>query len=226
MRLHNKNWMWQHSWTSRILVEPSLIVSVRMITCCGTRGWTPYFTLIHSTVKKVTVHKYFRWCSSLWVTKVLSKYTEWNMRRSLWKLISYFARRWEHPKHLLRIPVHMRKSNEVQTFLNKVGKTRWVLEESTQHSNRSDLYIGLMKTGVGKDMRETNSPILFWWYACEQRAAIMTLLQKYFPIARTESIYGNYGRDGGHIKPMSVWLVWIGVFMSRKVMHLPFSRRS
>ena len=50
-----------------------------------------------------------------------------------------------------------------------------MLVESTQHADRAELYIGLLKNGVGKDMRETNSPMKLWCYCAERRAAIMTL---------------------------------------------------
>ena len=67
------------------------------------------------------------------------------------------------------------KSREVKRFLTSVGTTLRVLEGSSQHQDRAELYIGLMKRGVGKDMRETDSPMSLWCYACERRATIMTL---------------------------------------------------
>ena len=79
------------------------------------------------------------------------------------------------PKAMVVDPHRSQKSNEVKQFLNTVGTTLMVLEESTQHANRAELYIGLMKRGVGRDMRESNSPMRLWCYACERRAAIMTM---------------------------------------------------
>jgi hypothetical protein len=67
------------------------------------------------------------------------------------------------------------KSNEVRQFLSKVGTTLRVLEELTQHVDRAELYIGLLKKGVGKDMHESSSPMHLWCYACKRRALIMTL---------------------------------------------------
>ena len=43
------------------------------------------------------------------------------------------------------------KSNNVRQFLNKNGNTLCVLEGHTQHADRAELYIRLMKSGVGKD---------------------------------------------------------------------------
>ena len=43
-----------------------------------------------NTVNKFSVNDDFQWCSSLLLTKVLSKYTGWHLRRSFWKLLIYF----------------------------------------------------------------------------------------------------------------------------------------
>ena len=67
------------------------------------------------------------------------------------------------------------KSREVRKFLTSVGTMLRVLEGSSQHQDRAELYIGLMKRSVGKDMQESNSPISLWCYTCKRRAAIMTL---------------------------------------------------
>jgi len=67
------------------------------------------------------------------------------------------------------------KSTKVKKFLNSVGTTLRVLEGSSPHQDRAELYIGLMKRAVGKDMRETNSPMSLWCYACERRASVMTM---------------------------------------------------
>ena len=66
-------------------------------------------------------------------------------------------------------------SNEVSQFMNKVRTTLRVLEESTQHADRVELYIGLMKGAVGKDFKESNAPLKLWCYCTKRRAHIMTL---------------------------------------------------
>ena len=55
-------------------------------------------------------------------------------------------------KAIIVDPAQTDKSNKVRKFLNKVGTNLRVLEEGTQHADRYELYIGLMKRGVGKDM--------------------------------------------------------------------------
>ena len=94
------------------------------------------------------------------------------------KSLKLFFKEVGSPKAFIVDPRPYHKINEVRTLLNKFGTTLRVLEELTQHSDRAELYIGLMKSGVVKDMQETNYPIQLWCYACERRAAIMTFTAK------------------------------------------------
>ena len=61
-------------------------------------------------------------------------------------------------------------SKEVKAFCYGIGMTLRALEEGTPLSNKAELDIGLMKKPVRKDMRETNSPMVFWDYCLERRA--------------------------------------------------------
>ena len=49
-------------------------------------------------------------------------------------------------------------SSEVKKFCNDIGTTLRALEGGTPWSNKAELYIGLIKEAVRKDMRESNSP--------------------------------------------------------------------
>ena len=66
-------------------------------------------------------------------------------------------------------------SSEVKKFCNDIGTTLRALEEGTPWSNKDELYIGLIKEAVRKDMCESNSPLCFWDYCVERRARITTL---------------------------------------------------
>ena len=59
-----------------------------------------------------------------------------------------------------------------------MGTTLRVLEEGTPWANKAELYIGLMKEAVRKDMKESNCPLPFWDYCLERRARINNLLVK------------------------------------------------
>ena len=52
------------------------------------------------------------------------------------------------------------------------GTTMRVLEKGTAWANRIELYIGLSKEAVRKDLRESNSPMSLWCYCIQCRARI------------------------------------------------------
>ena len=70
-----------------------------------------------------------------------------------------------HPSH---------KSFEVKDFRNKIGTTLKLLEQGTQWANRAELYVGLVKEAVRKDICLSNSPLVLRDYAAERCAAIIT----------------------------------------------------
>jgi hypothetical protein len=69
-------------------------------------------------------------------------------------------------------------SKEVKTFCTEIGTTLRALEEGTPWANKAELYIGLIKEAVRKDMKESNSPMVFWDYCLERRARIHNLTAK------------------------------------------------
>ena len=69
-------------------------------------------------------------------------------------------------------------SQVMRKFCNDIGATLWALEEGTPWSNKAELYIGLLKEAVQKDMRESNSPMCLWDYYVERRARINNLMAK------------------------------------------------
>ena len=74
-------------------------------------------------------------------------------------------------------------SNKIQRLYDQVCTTPCILEKGTPWTNRAELYIDLLKEAVRKDMRESNSPMVLWNYAIEQRAAIHNLSP--FPYSKT-----------------------------------------
>ena len=49
------------------------------------------------------------------------------------------------------------------------------LERATQWANLAELYIGLLKEAVRKDMKDSDSPLKFWDYYAERRVLINNL---------------------------------------------------
>ena len=69
-------------------------------------------------------------------------------------------------------------SSEVKKFCNDIQTTLRALEEGTPWSNKAEIYIGLIKEAVRKDMHESYSPLCFWDYCVERRARINNLTAK------------------------------------------------
>ena len=76
------------------------------------------------------------------------------------------------PEKLVVDPSGEQTSRKVKKFCNQVGTTLRILEESTQWANRAELYVGLFKESIKKDIRKTNCPLRFWDYCAERRARI------------------------------------------------------
>ena len=83
-----------------------------------------------------------------------------------------FAKEAGVPEAIIAKSHKSHKSKEVQQFCHKIGTTLLVLEGSTHWANRAKLYVGLFKEAVRKDMLQENSPLVFWDYCAERRAAI------------------------------------------------------
>ena len=69
-------------------------------------------------------------------------------------------------------------SQEVRKFCTDIGTTLQALEEGTPWSNKAELYIGLLKEAVWKDMCESDSLMPLWDYCMEGRARINNLMAK------------------------------------------------
>ena len=63
-------------------------------------------------------------------------------------------------------------------FCHQIGTIMRVLEEGTPWANRAELYIGLLKESVRKDLRMSNAPMVLWDYCLERRANIHNVLPR------------------------------------------------
>ena len=82
------------------------------------------------------------------------------------------------PRAFVVDPHKSNKSAKVRSFCHKIGSTLRVLEENTQHADRAELYIGLLKEAIRKDTREMHSPLRLWCYCAERRSQIFNLTAK------------------------------------------------
>ena len=72
-------------------------------------------------------------------------------------------------------PSGEKTSKLVQKFYNQVGTIFRILEESTQWENLAELYIGLLKKAIQKDLRNSNCPMVRWDYCAQHRTLIHNL---------------------------------------------------
>ena len=68
------------------------------------------------------------------------------------KALKMFAKEVGVPEAIISDSHKCRKSKEVRQFCHNIGTTLRVLEGSTQWANRAELYVGLFKEAVRKDM--------------------------------------------------------------------------
>ena len=92
--------------------------------------------------------------------------------------IKLFAKEIGAPDSFVADMSEEQMSSQVKKFCNDIGTTITALEEGTPWSNKSELYIGLIKEAVRKDMCEANSPLCLWDYCVERRARINDLTAK------------------------------------------------
>ncbi len=88
-------------------------------------------------------------------------------------------------------------SHSLRRFCQEIGTTMRVLEEGTPWANKAELYIGLIKEAVRKDMKASNCPLAFWDYCVERRAHINNLTAKdSFKLHGSNAHTALIGEDG------------------------------
>ena len=89
--------------------------------------------------------------------------------------VKEFAKAVGAPNAIISDAAKEQTSADIRKFCNSMGTTLRVLEEHTPWSNKAELYIGLIKEAVRKEMRHTNCPLVFWDYCVEWRARVNNL---------------------------------------------------
>ena len=88
-------------------------------------------------------------------------------------------------------------SKDVKLLCNEIGSTLRALEEGTPWSNKAELYIGLLKEAVRKDLKESDSPMKLWDYCVERRARIHNLTAKSnLKLSGTNPLTATLGEEG------------------------------
>ena len=92
--------------------------------------------------------------------------------------IKLFAKEIGAPTSIIADMASEQMSQEVRKVCNNIGTTLQALEEGTPWSNKAELYIGLLKEAVWKDMCESDSLMCLWDYCVERQARINNLKAK------------------------------------------------
>ena len=103
-----------------------------------------------------------------------------SMRRKseVLQAIKQFTKEIGAPTSIIADMASEQMSQEVRKFCNNLGTTLRALEEGIPWSNKAELYIGLLKEAVWKDMRESDSLMCLWDYCVERRARSNNLTAK------------------------------------------------
>ena len=118
-------------------------------------------------------------CCQLFVTdKGFVYVVPMKRRQDVLNAVKQFTKEIGAPDVIIADGAKEQHKSELRKFLGEIGTTLRVLEESTPWANRAELYIGLIKEAVRKDMRHSNCPLAFWDYCVERRARINNLVAK------------------------------------------------
>jgi hypothetical protein len=75
--------------------------------------------------------------------------------------VKQFTKEIGAPEAIIADPAGEQTSHALRKFCQEIGTTLRTLEEGTQCANRAELYIGLIKEAVRKDMQQANCPLVF-----------------------------------------------------------------
>ena len=92
--------------------------------------------------------------------------------------LHWFCKQVGVPVHLIVDGHKAQTSGNVKRFCDQVGTTLRILEVGTPWANRAELYIGLLKEAVRKDMRRSDSPMVLWDYCIQRRARIQNVVPR------------------------------------------------
>ena len=111
--------------------------------------------------------------------------------------VKQFAKEVGAPDALICDAAGEQTSQAMRKFCTEIGTTLRALEEGTPWANKAELYIGLIKAAVSKDMKESNCPLVLWDYCVERRARINNLTAKdSFKLHGTTSQTALTGEEG------------------------------
>ena len=126
--------------------------------------------------------------------------------------LAMFAKEVWVPNALIMDPSGEQTSKKAKKLCHNIGTKQRILEESTQHANVSERYVGIAKTSIRRDMRISDCPMVFWDYCAERWARVNNLTARaLFQLQGQNPHLACYSwRRRWYIQPLSVWMVRLG----------------
>jgi hypothetical protein len=115
-------------------------------------------------------------------------------------------------------------SINLKKFCLEIGTSLKVLEEGTPWANKAELYIGLIKEAVRKDMKESDCPLVLWDYCVERRARINNLTAKDIFKLHSSNAYTALTGDEGDISNLCQYKWYDWCYFRDKREKFPFNR--
>ena len=93
-------------------------------------------------------------------------------RKDLYKAVKYFFKKLGVPNFIVADPIGEHRGGPAHKVCSEAGCDIRLLEKNTPWANRAELYIGLFKRAVKKDLMESNAPLALWDYCLERRMKV------------------------------------------------------
>jgi hypothetical protein len=151
-------------------------------------------------------------CMQLFVTdKGFAYVVPMRTKGEVSKAIKLFAKEIGAPDAIICDAAREQISREVRSFCTKMGTALRALEEDTLWANRAELYIGLVKETVCKDMKESDCPLAFWDYCTERRVQVHNLTaSSLFQLDGCNPHFSVTGQEGDISNLcQSKWYEWV-----------------
>jgi hypothetical protein len=138
--------------------------------------------------------------------------------------VKQFAKEIGAPDTIISDAAGEQRSNELRKFCSEIGTTLRLLEEGTPWANKAELYIGIIKEAVRKDMRESNCPLVLWDYCVERRARINNMTAKNSFKLHGTNAHTDLTSEEGDISNLCQygWYDWC--YFREKKEKFPFNR--
>ena len=109
-------------------------------------------------------------------------------------------------------------------FCNKIKITLNHLEQGTKWETRAELYVGLVKEAVRKDIFLSRSPLVLWDYAAERHAAIMSMTARdLFQLQGSNPRTTTFGKEGDiSYLCQFAWYEWVYFYDGSSYASFPY----